>query len=107
MTWGLKPRVVHWLYVAIIRPSDTFASLVRWPGCQTTSAKRKLSRVQRLACLWITGVMDPTPTNSVEALICLSHWIWWFRVRLTQLRIDSGVWDAGLTYIPIGDTAVF
>jgi len=35
------------------------------------------------------------------------HWIWWFRVRLGQLRINSGVWDVGLTYIPIGDTAVF
>ena len=71
MTWGLKPRVVHWLYVAIIRPSITFASLVWWPGCQTASAKRKLSRFQRLACLGITGAMCTTPTNAVEALICL------------------------------------
>ena len=36
-----------------------------------------------------------------------AHWIWWFRVRLGQLCIDSGVWDAGLNYIPIEDTAVF
>ena len=71
VTWGLKPRVVHWLYVAIIRLSVTFASLVWWPGCQTASAKRKLSRVQRLACLWITGAMRTTPTNAVEAHICL------------------------------------
>jgi len=71
MAWGLKPGVVHWLYVAIIRPSVTFASLVWWPGCQTASAKTKLSRVQRLACLGITGAMRTTPTNAVEALICL------------------------------------
>jgi len=51
VTWGLGPRVVHWLYVSIIRPSITFASLVWWPGCQTASVKKKLRRVQRLACL--------------------------------------------------------
>jgi len=49
VTWGLGPKVAHWLYVAIIRPSVTFASLVWWPSCQTASAKWKLSRVQRLA----------------------------------------------------------
>ena len=47
---GLKPRVVHWLYVSIIRPSTTFVSLVGWPGCQTAIAKKKLSRIQTLAC---------------------------------------------------------
>ena len=51
VTWGLKPSMVHWLYVAVIRPSVTFASLVWWPGCQTACAKRKLSRVQTSACL--------------------------------------------------------
>jgi len=71
VTWGLGPRVVHRLYVSIIRPSVTFASLVWWPGCQTASAKKKLSRVQRLACLGITGAVRTTPTNAVEALICL------------------------------------
>ena len=35
------------------------------------SAKKKLSRVQRLACLGLTGAMCTTPTNAVEALICL------------------------------------
>jgi len=69
--WGLKPRVVHWLYIAIIRLSVTFASLVWWPGCQTASAKRELSRVQRFACLGITGAMHTAPTNAVEAFICL------------------------------------
>jgi hypothetical protein len=69
--WGLKPSVVHWLYVAVIRLSVTFASLVWWPGCQTACVKRKLSRVQRSACLGITGAMRTTPTNAMEALICL------------------------------------
>ena len=45
VTWGLKPRVVYWLYVAIVRPTVTFACLVWWPGCESASAKRKLSRI--------------------------------------------------------------
>jgi len=69
--WSLRPRVVHWVYIPIIRPSVTFASLVWWSGCQTACAKWKLSRIQRLACLGITGAMRTTPTNAVEALICL------------------------------------
>ena len=69
--WGLGPRVVHWLYVSVIRPSVTFASLVWWPGCQTACAKNKLSKIQRLACLGITGAMRTTPTHALEALICL------------------------------------
>jgi RNA binding protein fox-1 len=27
-TWGLGPKVFHWLYTSVIRPSVTFASLV-------------------------------------------------------------------------------
>jgi hypothetical protein len=69
--WGQGPRVVHWLYVSIIRPSVTFASLVWWPGCQTASAISKLSRFQRWACLGITGAVRTTPTRAMEAPLCL------------------------------------
>jgi hypothetical protein len=31
--WGFRPRVVYWLYVSVVRPSVTYASLVWWPGC--------------------------------------------------------------------------
>ena len=57
--------------------------------------------------LGITGAMRTTTTNAIEALICLSHWTWWSRARVGQLRIDAGVWYVGLTYIPIEDIAVF
>ena len=71
VTWDLRPRMIYWMYVSIIRLSVTFASLLWWPGCQTASAKKKLSRFQRLAYLGITGAMRTTSTNAVEALICL------------------------------------
>jgi len=69
--WRLGPRVVHWLYVAIVRLTVTFASLVWWPGCQTATAKRKLSKVQRLACLGITGAICMTPMGAMETLVGL------------------------------------
>jgi hypothetical protein len=52
---GLKPKVVYWLYVAIVRLTISFASLVWWPGCQTASATKRLRKVQRSACLGITS----------------------------------------------------
>jgi hypothetical protein len=57
---------------AVIRPPVSFASLVCWPGFQTASAKKKLSRIQRLACLGITGAVRTTPTPAMKANICLS-----------------------------------
>jgi hypothetical protein len=57
--------------------------------------------------LGITGAMHTTPTNAVEALICLPHWSYWYRARRGQLRNISGIWDAGLTYNPIEDRVVF
>jgi hypothetical protein len=65
--WGLTPKVVHWLYVSIIRPSITFAFSVWWPGCQTANAKKRLRRVQRLACLGITRAMCTT-SSAMEAV---------------------------------------
>jgi hypothetical protein len=69
-TWGLPSKVVYWLYISIIPPSITFASLVWWPGCQTASAKKWLNRIQRLACLGITGAIRTTP-SALEVLTCL------------------------------------
>jgi len=52
MMWGLRLKVVYWLYVSIIRPSISFASFVWWPGCQMAGAKKSLSRVQRDLHAW-------------------------------------------------------
>ena len=70
--WGLGPNVIHWLYFTIVWPTPTFASLVWSPGCQMASTKKKLSKVQRLACLGITGAICLTPTGVMEALIGLA-----------------------------------
>jgi len=66
--WGLGPKVVHWLYVAVIRPSISYASLVWWPGCQTASAKKTLNRIQKCACLGIKEAIGTTPTGAMKAI---------------------------------------
>jgi hypothetical protein len=91
MVWGLRRMVVYWLYTSIIRPSITFASLVWWTGCQTSSAKKQVSRVQRLACLGIVGAMCTTPTSAMEALTCHLPLDLVVRARQGQLRIGFGV----------------
>jgi hypothetical protein len=62
--WGLRPFVVYWLYVSVVRPSITYASLVWWPGCETSRAKQLLISVQRLACLRITGERCASHTHT-------------------------------------------
>jgi hypothetical protein len=106
VTWGLKPGVVYWPFVAVIRPSVIFASLVRWSGCHTTCAKRKLSRVERLTCLGITGAMRTTPTNTLEALICLTSLE--LVVQSEARSAAHRLWSlgCGLTYIPIEDSSI-
>ena len=98
MEWGLRPKVAHWLYVATIRPTISFASLVWWPGCQMASTKSKLSKVQRLACLGITGALWTTPTSAMEVLVGLPplDLVIQGEARLTAF----GVWGVGLTFTP-------
>lgn len=70
-TWGLKPRMVHWLYTAVIRPMITYGCLVWWPKLEQRQATTKLSKVQRLACLCITGAMRSSPTAAMETMLNL------------------------------------
>ena len=70
-TWGLKPKMTNWLYITVVRPIITYASLVWWPKVEQRTAQNKLQRLQRLACLAITGAMHTCPTAAMEALIGL------------------------------------
>jgi hypothetical protein len=56
-----------------LRSAISYKYLVWWPGCQTASAKKKLSKVRGLACLGITGATRTTPAGAMEALDGLPH----------------------------------
>lgn len=98
--WGLRTKVVHWLYVAIIRPSISLAYLAWWPGCQMASAKKRLSRIQRSAFLGIAGAIHTTPTDAMEALTGLHPLDLLIQSEASSVA-HSGVWDVGLTFTPV------
>ena len=70
--WGLRPSMVHWLYTRVIRPSILYGVLVWWPKVIQKTTKTQLGRIQRMACLAITGAMKSTPTAAMEVLLNLT-----------------------------------
>ena len=70
-SWGLKPKVVYWIYTAIVRPILTYACVVWWEKAQQSNVIRKIGHLQRLACICITGSMRSTPTAALETLLML------------------------------------
>lgn len=69
--WGLKPNVVHWLYVSVVRPVLTYAAVVWWKRTEVQSSTDLLGKIQRQALLSITGAMTTTPTAAMEAMLKL------------------------------------
>ena len=71
-TWGLKPDMVYWLYTTVIRPTLTYGALVWWKAAQRKTIMGKLQKLQRLACLGITGATRTCPTAALERLVDLT-----------------------------------
>lgn len=69
--WGLRPCIIHWMYTAIIRPILTYGAVVWWEAVQTNSYLSNLNKVQRLACLGITGAIKSTPQVGLESILHL------------------------------------
>ena len=72
---GWRPKLVYWLYISSIRQSITSISLVWWPSCQMAGAKERLSRLQRLVCLGITGVMCTILMAAMEERLAFLHFL--------------------------------
>ena len=69
--WGLKPAVLYWMYRAIVRPILIYGCMVWAPQVELGVVQKRIDRVQRLACLSITGAITSTPTAALEVLLSL------------------------------------
>lgn len=70
-TWGLSPKIVRWLYTAIVRPALSYGSVVWWRRCQLSIVQQQLSKLQRMACIAISGAIRTTPSAALEVLLDL------------------------------------
>jgi len=68
----MEKNGVHWLYTRVIRPFILHGALVWWPKAMQKTTKTQLGRIQRIACLAITGAMKSTPTAAMETLLNLT-----------------------------------
>jgi hypothetical protein len=96
--WGIKPDMLYWLYNMVVKPIITYAALVWWPKTLQSTAMRKLGKVQRLACLSITGSIKSTPTAAMEALIDLPplHLVIQGEARLGIYRLQNELRNANI-----------
>ena len=70
-TWGLNPRSTRWLYTAMVRPMITYGCCVWAPALEKKMIQNKLTKIQRMACLAISGAMRSTPTAGMELILGL------------------------------------
>ena len=94
-TWRIKPSMMKWIYTAMIRPimSHTYVS---WSGgLNKKYLVRKLTKVQRLACLMILSAFSGTPTGAMEILLNITPIEEFFlaeAVRGSYRITVSGLW---------------
>jgi hypothetical protein len=71
-TWGLKPKVVYWIYSSVVRTILTYAALLYYmKKASQISVSQKTAHLQRLACVNVTGSMHSTPTAALEVVLML------------------------------------
>ena len=64
-----KPSMMKWIYTAMIRPIMSYACM-SWAGdFNKTHLVKKLTKVQRLACLMISSAFPGTSTGALVILL--------------------------------------
>jgi hypothetical protein len=64
--WQCRPA---WLYTSVVRPILSYALLVWWKRVDLKNTKKRLSHLQRMTCLGITGGIRSIPTSALEVML--------------------------------------
>jgi hypothetical protein len=68
-TWGASPKMVRWIYTAMVRPILSYGALIWVRALHNRTCMAKLRKVQRLACMMITAAYPGSPTAALETLV--------------------------------------
>lgn len=96
-TWGLKPKYIKWIYTTIVRPILAYGCLVWWQKGEVRTVQTKLSHLQRMCLMALSGAYSTTPTAALEALFDVAP----LHIHLEQEALSCayrlwvlGLWDA-------------
>ncbi len=70
-TWGLSPKLSLWLYKRMIIPKIIYAAVAWWNSMDIALARSELERLQRAACIMITGAVRTTSTKVLQIFLDL------------------------------------
>ena len=66
--WGPKPKLVRWIYTAIVRPRLAYASMVWSHNINQKGKLKKLLQINRLASMLMAPARRSTPTKALELI---------------------------------------
>ena len=94
-TWRIKPSMVKWIYTARIRPTTSYACVFLADGLNKKYLERKLTKVQRLACLMISSAFPGTSTGALKTLLNITpieEFLLTEAERVSHRIAVSGLW---------------
>ena len=70
-TRGISPRLMHWCYIAIVRPILLYGAIVWWKPVIKKTYIKPMEKLQRTASLCITGALGTSPIDVVNTILNL------------------------------------
>ncbi|WP_333765090.1 ribonuclease H family protein, partial [Streptomyces sp. IBSBF 2390] len=70
-SWGLSPKIISWIYKAIIRPILMYGAVVWWYSLKSGEIHELFIKIQRHVCIAITGAS--TSSDSLFTLLAIPY----------------------------------